>query len=71
MAGKLWPSCGQLTFFEIVNGWQCFKCRHKIIIPVNEGKGGKGQNVSTVASLLYLTTNASLAVPVTNKRLER
>ncbi|HBD01454.1 MAG TPA: hypothetical protein DC053_22230 [Lachnoclostridium sp.] len=43
MAGKLCPSCGQFTFFETVNGRQCSKCGYKMVLPVNSGKGGKGQ----------------------------
>lgn len=42
MAGKRCPSCGAFTFFETASGRKCTKCGYEMILPVNEGKGGKG-----------------------------
>ena len=46
MAGKMCPRCGEYTFFEKTNGRECSKCGYKMIVPPNEGKGGKGQKCS-------------------------
>ena len=46
MAGKICPKCGQFTFFETVSGRKCTKCGYTMIVPANEGKGGRGQKCS-------------------------
>jgi len=46
MAGKMCPNCGQLTFFESPNGRVCSKCGFEMSLPINSGKGGKGQKCS-------------------------
>ena len=43
MAGKICPKCGEYTFFEKNNGRECSKCSYTMIVPPNQGKGGKGQ----------------------------
>ena len=44
MAGKLCPSCGELTLF-VTKGKnrKCSKCGFEMIVPPNGGKGGKGK----------------------------
>ena len=42
MAGKLCPECNQFTFFSTATGRKCTKCGYEMILPVNDGKGGKG-----------------------------
>lgn len=42
MAGMACPNCGQFTFFKTVTGRRCTKCDYQMILPVNNGKGGKG-----------------------------
>lgn len=46
MAGKLCPKCGKFTFFETTNGRKCSKCEYKMVLPANNGKGGRGQKCS-------------------------
>ena len=46
MAGKMCPRCGEYTFFYNTNGRECSKCGYKMIVPPNEGQGGKGQKCS-------------------------
>lgn len=46
MAGKTCPNCGANTFFEKQFGRECSQCGYKMIVPANEGKGGKGQKCS-------------------------
>lgn len=46
MAGKLCPKCGKFTFFQTATGRKCTKCGHQMILPINNGKGGKGQKCS-------------------------
>ncbi len=46
MAGKLCPKCGKFTFFENSVGRKCSKCGFTMIVPANEGKGGKGTKCS-------------------------
>lgn len=46
MAGKMCPKCGEPTFFEKPYGRECTRCGHKMILPANNGKGGKGQKCS-------------------------
>lgn len=43
MAGQLCPQCRQDTFFEKPFGGQCTKCGFQMIVPPNEGKGGRGR----------------------------
>ena len=43
MAGKMCPKCGQYTFFTQPFGRECTKCGYQMVLPVNDGKGGKGQ----------------------------
>lgn len=42
MAGKRCPNCGERTFYETGTGRECTRCGYKMIVPANEGKGGKG-----------------------------
>lgn len=42
MAGKVCPSCGRQTFFEVPGGRKCTKCGTEMLIPVSDGKDGKG-----------------------------
>lgn len=46
MAGARCPKCKEFTFFETSIGRECTKCGYKMIVPVNSGKGGKGQRCS-------------------------
>lgn len=46
MAGKMCPGCSEFTFFETPTGRLCSKCGYEMKIPVNNGKGGKGQKCS-------------------------
>lgn len=46
MAGKRCPSCEEYTFFQTSTGRKCSKCGYEMIIPANEGKGGRGQRCS-------------------------
>lgn len=46
MAGKLCPKCGEFTFFQSATGRKCTKCGYQMTLPVNCGKGGKGQKCS-------------------------
>lgn len=46
MAGKRCPECGQFTFFTTTTGRKCTKCNYEMILPVNDGKGGKGTKCS-------------------------
>lgn len=43
MAGKLCPQCGQQTFFKTPTGRKCTKCGCEMVVPINDGKGGKGK----------------------------
>ena len=43
MAGKICPKCEQKTLWNHGNKLKCSKCDYTIIIPPNQGKGGKGQ----------------------------
>lgn len=51
MAGKMCPKCGQQTFFARPNGRECTKCGYKMIVPANDGKGGRGQRCSNCGKL--------------------
>ena len=51
MAGKICPNCGELTFFNKPTGRECSKCGFKMIIPANEGKGGRGNRCSNCGKL--------------------
>lgn len=51
MAGKRCPRCGEWTFFETQTGRECSKCGYKMIVPANEGKGGRGQKCSNCGKL--------------------
>lgn len=46
MPGKECPNCGQQNFFKSLVGRTCSKCGFKMIVPANEGKGGRGQKCS-------------------------
>ena len=37
------PKCGERTFFESPNGRRCSQCGYQMILPANNGKGGRGQ----------------------------
>lgn len=44
MAGKICPHCGEQTFFLVKgNNRKCSKCGCEMIVPPNQGKGGKGK----------------------------
>ncbi len=43
MAGKMCPSCGNYTFFLSPEGRTCTRCGFRMVLPVNSGRGGKGQ----------------------------
>lgn len=43
MAGMMCPKCGKATFFKTPTGRKCTKCGFEMVIPVNEGKGGRGK----------------------------
>lgn len=43
MAGKMCPKCGRQTLWDKGNKFECSKCGYTIIIPVNNGMGGKGK----------------------------
>lgn len=51
MAGKLCPKCGKQTFFVSSFGRKCTKCGYTMILPANEGKGGRGQKCSNCGKL--------------------
>ena len=44
MPGKICPKCQKATFFETPTGRKCTnpQCTFEMIIPANDGKGGKG-----------------------------
>lgn len=42
MAGKICPDCGKQTFFKTPTGRECSKCGCVMTVPINQGKGGKG-----------------------------
>ena len=42
MAGKICPICGEKTFFENSSGRKCSKCGYSMVVPPNNGMGGKG-----------------------------
>lgn len=46
MAGMRCPNCGENTFFSTESGRECSKCKYKMTVPANGGKGGKGQKCS-------------------------
>lgn len=46
MAGKRCPNCGEMTFFETSTGRECTRCGYKMIVPANDGKGGRGDKCS-------------------------
>lgn len=43
MVGKMYPKCGQYIFFVRPDGRACIKCGYRILLPTNEGKGGRSQ----------------------------
>ena len=51
MAGKLCPKCGQQTFFITNTGRKCSKCAYEMILPANNGKGGKGTKCANCGEL--------------------
>lgn len=51
MAGKMCPKCGKYTFFENTSGRKCSKCGYTMILPANNGKGGRGQKCSNCNKL--------------------
>lgn len=59
MAGKLCPNCNKYTFFEINIGRECSKCGYKMILPVNNGKGGRGQKCSNCSKLTVFNNKCS------------
>lgn len=42
MAGMTCPNCGEMTFFKTPRGRKCTKCGYEMVIPANDGKGGRG-----------------------------
>ena len=46
MPGMVCPKCGAKTLFEKPYGGLCSKCGCKMVVPANDGKGGKGQKCS-------------------------
>ena len=42
MAGMKCPKCSEFTFFETPKGRKCTKCGYEMVVPPNQGKGGKG-----------------------------
>lgn len=42
MAGKMCPECGEMTFFKTPTGRKCSRCGYEMILPSNNGKGGRG-----------------------------
>ncbi len=59
MAGKLCPGCGQLTFFKTTTGRKCSKCGCEMTIPINSGKGGKGQKCSNCGKFTVFNRKCS------------
>ena len=51
MAGKACPSCGQFTFHKSATGRLCSKCGHKMVVPPNDGKGGRGNTCSNCGKM--------------------
>ena len=45
MAGSVCPDCKKRTLFQSPRGLRCSnpECNLEIVVPVNGGKGGKGQ----------------------------
>lgn len=44
MPGKLCPKCGSRKLWEKNDGnYECSNCGYRLQVPVNGGKGGKGQ----------------------------
>ncbi|MBP3610991.1 MAG: hypothetical protein J6J42_11735 [Lachnospiraceae bacterium] len=43
MAGKICPKCGEQTLWNKGNKLVCSRCEYTIIIPPNQGMGGKGK----------------------------
>ena len=69
MAGKICPKCGQFTFFETVSGRKCTKCGYTMIVPANEGKGGRGQKCSNCGQFTVFNGNVELVELLTNKEM--
>lgn len=42
MAGKMCPKCSNQTLWNEGSKLRCSKCNYTVLIPVNDGKGGKG-----------------------------
>ncbi len=42
MPGRKCPKCGEQTLFSTPTGFQCTKCKTKVKVSPNDGKGGKG-----------------------------
>lgn len=51
MAGKMCPSCGEQTFFQTPTGRKCSKCEREMILPANDGKGGRGSKCANCGEL--------------------
>lgn len=51
MAGKMCPSCAEQTFFQTPTGRRCSKCSHTMVLPANDGKGGRGSKCSNCSEL--------------------
>ena len=59
MAGKVCPNCGEQTFFEKTFGRECSRCGHKMILPPNSGKGGRGQKCSNCGKLTVFNSKCT------------
>jgi DNA-directed RNA polymerase subunit RPC12/RpoP len=42
MAGKVCPSCGRQTFFEVAGGRRCTKCGSEMLVPAKDGEEDRG-----------------------------
>ena len=52
MAGKLCPNCNELTFFKTTGAnRKCSHCGYEMIVPPNEGKGGRGKKCSNCGKM--------------------
>lgn len=43
MAGAMCPNCGKFTFFQTPTGRKCTVCHYEMVLPANDGVGGRGK----------------------------